>query len=138
MQNATLEIIDHPSTSRKVGQVTLSDGAWPGILFHDLWPDWRPYSMLIIDLVVAGEAPLDINVRVHDRIHEQGDQAYKDRFNLTNRLRPGPQTLRISIDEIRNAPEGRIMELSQIDGIVIFCSAKDAGRQFKLLELRLE
>jgi len=137
-QNATLEVLVHPPVNQKIGQVSLHNGVWPGLIIHDIWPDWRPYSMLIIDLALAGEEPLDINVRVHDRLHKQGDHLYSDRFNMTNVMQPGRHTLRIPLEKIRHAPKERPMDLSHIDGIVIFCSQKDAGRQFELLEIRLE
>lgn len=137
-QNATLELLVQSPAKRKIGQVSLDNGAWPGLIFHDIWPDWRPYSVLTIDLALAGDAPLDINIRVHDRLHKQGDQPYRDRFNMTHAMQPGRYTLRIPLEKIRNAPKGRKMDLSQIDGIVVFCSPKNAGRQFDLLEIRLE
>lgn len=138
IQNATLTIVARPTASRKVGQVSLHDGAWPGLIIHDIWPDWRNYSFLIIHLALAEEEPLDINIRVHDRWHKLGDQPYSDRFNMTLAMQPGQHRLRIPLEKIRSAPQERQMDLSKIDGIVLFCSPKDAGRQFELLEIRLE
>ncbi len=138
MQNARLEVFDQSPGSRKAGQISLNKGAWPGIIFHDIWPDWRPYSTLIIDLGLAGEPSLEVNIRVNDRLHKLGNQPRNDRFNKTISLHPGRQTLRISLDEIQYAPKERRMDLSQIEGIVIFCSSAYAGRHFELLEIRLE
>ena len=137
-QNASLQLIRDTADARQIGQITLHDGAWPGIIFHDIWPDWRSYSTLIIEFGLAGDAPLDVHVRVHDREHKLGDQSYDDRFNQTITLQPGRHTLRIPLKDIRNAPGNRSMDMSHINGIVIFCSAKNAGRAFQLLEIRLE
>ncbi len=137
-QHSTLAIIESPSGDGNIGRITLTDGAWPGLIFHDIWPDWRPYSELVIDLQLGTQAPSEIHFRVHDQLHQVGEQPYSDRFNLTRELQPGPHTLRIPLETIRHAPTGRQMDLSKIHGIVIFCSAKDAGRKFDLINIRLE
>ncbi len=137
-QHATLHVTRDSTSARKVGQITLNDGAWPGVVFHDVWPDWSTYSSLVIEFGLDGDSSLDIQIRVHDRAHKLGDQPYKDRFNMTHELRPGFHVLRVPLEKILNAPQNRQMDLSQIDGIVIFCSPTDTGRSFQLAEIRLE
>lgn len=137
-QHTTLRLRHDQVTGKKIGIITLEEGAWPGILFNDVSPDWRGYSALVVELGLEGNAPLKINVRVHDRAHKLGKQPYKDRFNLSYELQPGRHTLRIPLEQIRNAPKDRQMDLSDIEGIVVFCSANNAGRQFQLVEIRLE
>ena len=136
-QHTTLDLRHDPATGKTAGTVTLEEGAWPGLIFHDVWPDWRDYSALVVELGLEENAPLEINIRVHDRVHKLGDQPYNDRFNLSYELQPGRHTLRIPLEQIHNAPKGRKMDLSQIEGIVVFCSSEHAGRQFQLLEMRL-
>lgn len=137
-QHATLDLRHDPATRKTTGIITLEEGAWPGLIFHDLWPDWRDYSTLVVELGLEENTPLEINIRVHDHVHKLGDQPYNDRFNLSYELQPGRHTLRIPLEQIRDAPKGRKMDLSQIEGIVVFCSAEHAGRQFQFLEMRLE
>ena len=137
-QHTTLDLRHDPTTGKTTGIITLEEGAWPGLIFHDVWPDWRDYSTLVVELGLEGDAPLEINIRVHDHVHKLGDQPYNDRFNLSYELQPGRHTLRIPLEQIHNAPKGRRMDLSQIEGIVVFCSSEHAGRQFQLLEMRLE
>ena len=95
-------------------------------------------SAFVVDFGLKGTAPHAIPVRNHARAHKLGDQRYNDRFNLSYILQPGRHTLRIPLKQIRNAPKDRQMDLSQIEGIVIFCSAGHAGRQFQLVEIQLE
>jgi hypothetical protein len=137
-QHSTLTIVKLPSGNEVVGRVSLTDGAWPGLIIHDIWPDWSPYSELVVDLHLDAEAPLEIHFRVHDKQHQVGEQPYNDRFNLTRELQPGRQTLRIPLEQIRIAPRDREMDLSQIAGMVLFCSTGQAGRDFQLVEIRLE
>ena len=138
LQHATLQVADARGKSDLPWVVRLDSGAWPGLIFHDIRPDWRGFSSLVIELGVDDDHPLDITIRVHDRQHRAGDQPYRDRFNRTYELQPGHHTLRIPIADIRDAPQGRPMDLDQIDGIVIFCHAREAGREFDIGKIRLE
>ena len=137
-QHSTLTLVKSPSGDEVVGRVSLTDGNWPGLIIHDVWPDWSPYSELVIDLFLETEEPLQIHFRVHDQQHQVGEQPYSDRFNVSRELRPGRHTLRIPLETIKHAPAGRQMDLSDIAGIVIFCSKKDYGREFGLISIKLQ
>ena len=122
-QHSTLESGVSAEFGRSFHKVRLRSGYWPGLIVHDIRPDWHTYSALAIDLALDGPEPLDINIRVHDRNHSKSDQLYRDRFNRSIALSQGMHTLRIPLADIRDAPIGREMNLAQIDGIVIFCHA---------------
>jgi VanZ family protein len=136
-QNAELRKLRSVNTSFSA-EVSLGDGPWPGIIFHDLWPNWEPYSALIIEIENPGAESLPVNIRVHDRAHRKGDQPYGDRFNRSVDLAPGTQTIRISLSDIQSAPAGRQMNMAEIDGLVVFCTRQESGRKFVLHRIRLE
>lgn len=138
LQNSTIVVTSDPTVEREIGKVTLESGSWPGLIFHDLWPDWRDYSYLIVELATDDENSLEIHIRVHDENHSRGNQPYDDRFNMTYNLKYGTRVIRIPLDEIRDAPRDRQMDLSRIHGIVIFATRAETGRKFDLIELRLE
>jgi len=138
LQHARLRLSRQAETGKNIANIVLLEGAWPGLIMHDVWPDWRAYSSLVIELGLSGDLPLDINIRVHDRLHTKGQQPHNDRFNMEYVLRPGVHTLRVPLARIMNGPANRQMDLSEIEGIVIFCSAGQAGRSFQLASIRLE
>ena len=138
MQNASLVVLRDEKYGQLSGQITLNEGAWPGIIFHDIWPDWRDYSALLVEFHLDGDKPLDVNIRIHDQDHRLGEQPYDDRFNKAIRLLPGHNTLLIPLEEIRDAPAKRKMDLSQIHEIIIFGTRNEAGRAFQILEIRLQ
>jgi len=138
LQNADIKIVERPDTNSVVAEILLKDGAWPGIIFHDIWPNWQPYTALIFDIDNPDDDPLPLGVRVHDVTHSRGDQPYRDRFNRMLELAPGPNTIRIPLDEIRTAPAGREMNMSEIEGLAIFATRAEAGRRFQLREVFLE
>ena len=138
MQNATLTIERNKQGGAGIGRIRLKDSPWPGIILHDIWPDWSSFSKLVVDFELPGTKPLPLNIRIHDLEHRKGDQAYSDRFNRSFVLQPGSNRLTIPLLDVRNAPRNRQIDLANIDGIVIFGSDKDAGMEFDLEQIRLE
>lgn len=138
VQNAELRTLRRPVGTSFSAEVSLGNGPWPGIIFHDLWPNWEPYTALIIEIENPGAESLRVNIRVHDRAHRDGDQPYSDRFNRSVDLAPGTKTIHITLADIQNAPAGRPMKMAEIDGLVVFCSQQESGRKFVLHRIRLE
>ena len=64
-------------------KVSLHSGARPGIVIHDIRPDWRDFTTLVINLGLDEPEPLQVNIRIHDRQHMKSDQHFDDRFNDT-------------------------------------------------------
>ena len=137
-KNADLRVIQSHKVDRKVGMVVLGKGSWPGVAFHDLWPDWRNYSTLVIDIAVDANEALELNVRVHDIEHGLTGQSFDDRFNTSFTLSPGTHALRIPLDAIQEAPKARKMDLTQVSALVLFSQAKYAGRTFTIHEISLQ
>ncbi|MDJ0760382.1 MAG: VanZ family protein [Woeseiaceae bacterium] len=137
-QNVTLTRQSRSSSGGTSAHVLLEDGPWPGVLFHDLYPGWHDFEALVIELENPEATVLNLNVRVDDDEHRFGEQHYSDRYNLPFELQPGVETLRIPVSDIADAPAKRQMDLSSIDGIVVFGVRKDAGRTFIIHSIRLE
>jgi hypothetical protein len=88
--------------------------------FRNLYPDWRNYSTLSIEMEVLSDIPFQLTVRVHDKDHLRGSQPRSDRFSRQYDLNPGPNVVEISLAEIEAAPAKRHLDLSRIDGLVLF------------------
>jgi VanZ family protein len=136
-QHATLDVIQPGDGKQSYARIQLGDGPWPGITFHDLWPDWREYTALELELALNQEAPFDINVRVHDREHLRNHGAYTDRYNTQIALRPGRHVYTIALDDIRSGPRDREMDLLRVEGIIIFGTKSDAGQSIDLYGIGL-
>ena len=137
-QNIDFQIIGLPDDHRKIARIKFGAGPWPGVAFHDVWPDWRDFSNLIIELSIEGSEALEFNVRVHDQAHRQYNQAHTDRFNGNFTLEPGKHTLQILLEDIRQAPRDRQMDMSRIEEIIVFCRASSIDRTIHLYEIRLQ
>ena len=135
---AKLEIVE-PEDGRPALQMTLLPGDYSGASLKDFPGDWRGYDALVIELDLPSEEPLRLTLRVHDRRHESGPRAYAfgDRFNRSFLLKPGFNRLRIPLEQIRQAPAGRSMDLGHIVDVTLFASRLKATRDIVVFSVRL-
>jgi VanZ family protein len=99
-------------------RVTFGSAPYAGIALEEPYPDWRMAHTLVLDLRNPGDLDLPLAVRVHDRAHSH---QFRDRFNREFTLRAHESLeLAIPIAEIEHAPAGRLMNLSQIAGVIVF------------------
>ena len=111
-------------------QMTLLPGDYSGASLKDFPGDWRGYDTLGIDLELPSNASLSLTLRVHDRQHENGPHAYEysDRFNRSFLLHPGHNRLQIPLEQIRQAPAGRDMDMERIVDVTLFASSLKTPR----------
>jgi VanZ family protein len=99
-------------------RVTFGSAPYAGIALEEPYPDWRMAHTLVLDLRNPGDLDLPLAVRVHDRAHSH---QFRDRFNREFTLRAHESLeLAIPIAEIEDAPADRLIDLSQIAGVIVF------------------
>lgn len=99
-------------------RVRLLDGAYPGMDFIELLPDWSGYSTLAVDLINPTPLDLQLLLRVHDAAHNnQPDDRFGKRILLPAGSR---EVIRIPLHEIAAGPKGRRLDLKQIAGMILF------------------
>lgn len=86
---------------------------------------WEKYKSLKFSIFNPDSAALKIECRINDRKH---NNRYKDRLNRNYLLKRGWNTLTISLDDLRNAPSGRKMDLNSISSISFFTMSLPAPR----------
>ena len=109
---------------------------WPGLALEEVWPDWRGYSTLVIDVSNPGTQAFSIVVRIDDR---RPDPRYRDRYNKQFELAPASRrVIRIPVTEIESAPAGAKMDLENIQRIMLYEDGSTPTYTFYLNSLRLE
>lgn len=105
---------------------------------NDLSPDWSAYRTLNVQL--KSHAPFSLTLRLHDRQHEQGEQAFQrdDRFNKTFHLKRGENFLSIHLQDVRQAPATRLMNLQQLKQLVLFAQSLPTTHHIVLKSIYLE
>jgi hypothetical protein len=128
---------DAALASRKgpLALLKLQPGIYPGLVLDEPYPDWRGFTRLVFTAFSDVDTPLTLTIRVHDVWH---DQRYEDRFNKQIAITRGEHQIAISLDEIRNAPRGRQMDLRQVRGILMFAYRLERPAHVYLGPLRLE
>ena len=84
-----------------------------------------------------GQEPLTLTLRINDLAHDRGDNAYGDRFNTRLVLDPGANTFAINLDDVRNAPASRHMDMANVRRLGLFAVRLPAPRTVYLSDLRL-
>jgi hypothetical protein len=112
----------NPNARRRVARLTCHPPRFPAMHLHDPYPDWEAYGFLELDLYLEGDRGASIAVLINDEL-VSGD--HTDRYRGRFSLEPGPNQLRISLAEVRHAPESREMNMRRIRD-VIFVAARPA------------
>jgi VanZ family protein len=99
-------------------RVEFGTAPYAGMSIDEPYPDWRTAHTLVVDLRNPGDYDLSLVLRVHDRAHIH---QFQDRFNREFNLRAHERLeIAIPIEEIEHAPASRLMDLSQIAGVIVF------------------
>lgn len=101
------------------------DEYYPGVALEVIYPDWSAYKYLNISIHNDQNTNLDVEVKVYDRLHRQTGYEYSDRFNHEVSLVSGWNNLKINLQDILNAPQGRRMNVDDIAGFSVFIHNPD-------------
>jgi hypothetical protein len=100
--------------------------------------DWRGYKHIILDMTNPESTDLNVILRIHDRLHEQHQYALNDRFNRALLIKPGRQRIVIAIDDIKNAPVSRKMDMQHIEELSIFTMRSRTYHHLSIYKIYLE
>ncbi|MBD3178120.1 MAG: hypothetical protein GF417_00190, partial [Candidatus Latescibacteria bacterium] len=99
--------------------------------------DWRGYSSLTFSIYNPDSTELEVICRIHDQEHEELGSPYADRFHRRVKLERGWNDIRIPVEEIREAPAGRDIDLQSIDQLSFFSVSLPETRYIYLDDIRL-
>lgn len=105
---------------KKAMGVQLSTAKFSGAALFYFPGNWQGYSALHCSVYNPIETAFPLNFRINDVEHKQHGSEYADRFNKQVVLQPGWNDLVIDLDQARNAPKGRKMDMTHIEGFGFF------------------
>ena len=97
--------------------LTLLPAEYPGVSLIEPYPDWSAFEVLTVVVYSPESEPIEMVLRIHDAYH---NHAYSDRFNQSFRLVKGENRFRIPLKNIREAPDGRAMDMARIANVTLF------------------
>ncbi len=118
-------------------RLPLTTDMYSGIGLKYFFRNWQGMKGLSLSIYNPEQSELRLTFRVHDRQHVEGEQVYADRFNRSLTMQPGWNDVFISMDDIKNAPVGREMDLGSIYGFGLFASGLEEERVVYVDEVRL-
>jgi VanZ family protein len=115
----------------------LTTQVYSGLALKYFPANWQQYQWFQFRIYNPSADAITMTCRIHDKKHTAGVQQYQDRFNKTERLSQGWNTITISLEEVRRAPHNRQMDLSQVYGVGIFASRLPQPRTIYIDDVRL-
>lgn len=128
---AALRKANEPSAAR----VRFLPQEYPGVEFHEPFPDWRGYSTLAIEIANSQAYDLNLVIRVHDAHHTK---LFVDRYNQRFTVRAGQRDVfRFPLRDIERAPRGRRMDMQRIASVVVFRADDGPADEMHLMRMWL-
>ena len=89
---------------------------------------WEECDSLRFSFFNPDTVNFKVSCRIHDNEHKEHNNAYSDRFNCYYVLENGWNIFAISLNDLRNAPSTREMNLNEIEQISFFSTSLPAAR----------
>ncbi len=124
-----------PDTRSQVGRLRFRPSSWPGIHFQPVVADWRPYGALSLEVFSPVPYTVWLSVRVDDSRYVDGSG---DNFDRHFPIQPGVNRLHIPLDDIRNGPPERPLNLGEITQVLIYMAQPEQAVDLYLDNLKLE
>ena len=101
-------------------QIQFIDTTYSGMELVYFPGNWSNYKYLNFSIYYGQTDTFIIYVRIHDINHMNYNQDYSDRYNTSFVLHHGWNDLQICLKDVAKAPKTRLMDLTKIDGLIIF------------------
>lgn len=113
---------DIAATGRHAMRIAMTKNRYSGVnlrYFHENWTGYKWLQMMVYN---PSPGDLVITCRIHDQLHIEGTQSYEDRYNQQFTLSPGWNPIQIDLDQVRDAPARRQMDMRHIRGLGLFAA----------------
>jgi hypothetical protein len=118
----TLAFLPEPwneDRTRLVGMVTFLPGDYSSLILREPVADWSAYRSLRFDVYSTLDREVDLTVRIDDEF-AWGRQTYGERYQGKLAIRPGRNEIAIPLEEVREGPRERSLDLARIQQVVVF------------------
>ncbi len=119
-------------------KIFLNTSKYSGVSLKYFPKEWEFYNLLSFKIFNPQNAFIKITCRIHDKKHTEGKQVYTDRFNKTYTLLKGWNTIEIDLNDVRNAPFKRKMNMNNIYGFGIFVISQKENKTIYLDDVLLK
>ena len=121
----------------KLLKLSLTTDHYSGAALNYFDGNWASARTLKISLYNPDAEPLQITCRINDLQHADGDEEYEDRFNRSFLLMQGWSHLEIDLDEVKESPVNRSMDMGRIRGFGLFVMSQPIPRTLYIDNIQL-
>ncbi|MGB5297698.1 MAG: VanZ family protein [Thiogranum sp.] len=121
----------------KLLKLSLTTDQYSGAALKYFDGNWASARTLKISLYNPDADPLQVTCRIHDLQHADGDEEYEDRFNRSFRLMQGWNHIEINLNEVKESPASRNMDMSRIRGLGLFVVSLPTSRTLYIDNVQL-
>jgi len=100
-------------------RVDLNTDEYSGVFLRYMNRDWREREKLHFSIYYPDNDNLLLHIRISDYLHV-GNNSYHDRYNKEIVLRNGWNNVEIPIEDIKNAPRDRFIDIGNIESVGMF------------------
>lgn len=138
--NTRIKIVPSPfdqnrSEKNHVGQLILDKRGRASFIIDEPYPDWTGFENFSFIVYSKQSEVINLEFRINDRTHNYSDN---DRFNRTLTIKPGINNIVIPLEEIKMAPDSRVMDMSNIKLMILFTGHSIDSLDIFLDDFRLE
>ena len=87
--------------------------------------NWVGYRCLRYRIFNPATDSLQLTIRINDRIHNETGFDYGDRFNFSFEVASGWNDYTVDLDDVRNAPQARSINMAEIAEVMFFTMSLD-------------
>jgi hypothetical protein len=136
--NARLSVETIPNISKgRILKLSLTTDKYSGVSLKYFDGEWASFNTLDISLYNPDADPLKVTCRIHDFQHADGNEEYEDRFNRSFLLMRGWNHIKIDLNQVKESPANRRMDMNRILGFGLFATSLPAPRIIYLDNVRL-
>lgn len=121
----------------KLLKLSLTTDQYSGAALNYFDGNWASARTLKISIYNPDADPLQITCRIHDLQHIDGNEEYEDRFNRGFLLMQGWSHLVIDLDEVKEGPVNRNMDMGRIRGLGLFVISLPTSRTLYIDNVQL-
>ncbi len=135
---AKVSRMDTHQNPQRVYRVGFSGIAYQAANLRGFVQPWSHHQKLILQIENPSSESFELTIRISDKQHELSKQEYSDRFNRRIELSPGWNQIEIPVDDIKNGPLKRTMNLEDIYVLKLFLTEPGKAREIYLNKIFLE
>ena len=120
---------------KKLYRVRFDPARYSGISLIEPEGNWSAYHKLRFQVFSDNASNVSLELKIYDGKHNQN---HNDRFNKSFTIQPGLNEIIVGLDQVRNAPINRKLDLADISSVQLFLINVESSLFLRLSDLLLE